>query len=75
MCASLSASQARVFDKSLVDRPQQRDAQHRVVRDQDVRRVGLHVPTTAHLGTIGPRNEVSALVVIPEAVSPPGDVG
>ena len=70
MCESLSASQAsRVVDESLVDCPQQRDAEHRVVRDEDVGRVGLHVPSAAHLGAVGPRNEVAALVVIPEAVS------
>jgi hypothetical protein len=49
---------AGLFENRRVSFPHEHDAQHAVVRDEDVGRSVLHIPATAHLTAIQPREKV-----------------
>ena len=58
------ASQSRgSLNQAKVDSAKQNDIEHRVVRDQDVGRVHLHVPTAPHFSPIKPWDVVATVIV------------
>ena len=56
----------------MLQHPHQHDVEHRVVRDQDVRRVILHVPARPHFAAVQAAGRSAPQVFLPQAGRPVG---